>query len=154
MLEMITTADIFSLPTSKKDAVCVTTNNALRRNGNGIMGAGIAKTALFLAPDAEKKLGIHIRKYGDSAKICVLDASEYHMLSFPTKHHWRDKSDIMLIEEACRELMVIKQRLGLEAIYLPPMGCGLGGLDWEKDVKPVAGKILDDCCIVVHRRQK
>ena len=151
MVEMKTKANIFSLPTHEKDAVCVTVNNALRKNGNGIMGKGIALEALNLAPEAERILGEHIRKYGDSAKICVLNTGEYHMLSFPTKHHWREKSDINLIAAACRELMAIKQQLGLRAVYLPPLGCGLGGLNWEKDVKPVVSKILDDQCIIVHR---
>ena len=151
MLEITTKEDIFSLPTGKNDAVIVTTNNALRKNGNAIMGKGIAKLALSLVPNAERILGEHIRTYGDSAKICVLDANNYHMLAFPTKHHWRDKSDVKLIAEACRELMTVKQQLGLGAIYLPPLGCGLGGLRWKEDVKPVVSQILDDYCIAVHR---
>ena len=39
-----------------------------------------------------------------------------------------------MIEPSHGDLLVV-ERLGLRSIAIPPLGCGLGGLDWG-DVRP------------------
>jgi O-acetyl-ADP-ribose deacetylase (regulator of RNase III) len=53
-----------------------------------------------------------------------------YIINFPTKAHWRGKSQLAYIEQGLVALIdEVKQR-GIKSIAVPPLGCGLGGLDW------------------------
>jgi O-acetyl-ADP-ribose deacetylase (regulator of RNase III) len=54
-----------------------------------------------------------------------------YIVNFPTKHHWRDKSRISDIESGLCSLVDAVRRLGMWSIAIPPIGCGLGGLNWS-----------------------
>jgi len=56
------------------------------------------------------------------------------IINFPTKRHWRDRSRLGDIELGLRSLVKEIKRLRIKSIAIPPLGCGLGGLDW-KEVK-------------------
>lgn len=58
-----------------------------------------------------------------------------YVVNFPTKRHWRGKSRIEDIELGLSALVEEVERLGLRSIAIPPLGCGLGGLDWG-EVRP------------------
>ncbi|MDV3238348.1 MAG: macro domain-containing protein [Gammaproteobacteria bacterium] len=53
------------------------------------------------------------------------------IINFPTKRHWRGKSRIEDIESGLKALIADVKRLGIRSIALPPLGSGLGGLDWN-----------------------
>lgn len=147
-MKEIAKCDIFDfLKTDNNIAICITTNHMLRKNGNAIMGAGIAKAALKYAPDAEITLGKHIQ--ANKLTPCVLlETNNNYMLSFTTKNDWHDKSKIDIIINSCYGLIELKKQLGIDKIYLPPVGCGCGGLDWNY-VKPYLKDILDDDYIFI-----
>jgi O-acetyl-ADP-ribose deacetylase (regulator of RNase III) len=52
------------------------------------------------------------------------------IINFPTKRHWRGKSRLEDIASGLKALVADVQRLGIRSIAVPPLGCGLGGLDW------------------------
>lgn len=58
------------------------------------------------------------------------------IVNFPTKRHWRGKSRIEDIEAGLQALVADVKRLGIKSIAIPPLGCGLGGLDWS-EVSPL-----------------
>jgi O-acetyl-ADP-ribose deacetylase (regulator of RNase III) len=58
------------------------------------------------------------------------------VINFPTKRHWRGDSRYEDIEAGLRALVEDVRRLGIKAIAIPPLGCGLGGLDWGR-VRPM-----------------
>ena len=58
-----------------------------------------------------------------------------YIINFPTKRHWRGKSRIGDIESGLKTLIEEVKRLGIRSIAVPPLGSGLGGLDWNK-VRP------------------
>lgn len=66
-----------------------------------------------------------------------------YIINFPTKRHWRGKSRIEDIESGLVALRteIIKRRI--QSIAIPPLGSGLGGLNWA-DVRPRIERALAD----------
>ena len=58
-----------------------------------------------------------------------------YIINFPTKRHWRGKSRMEDIEAGLAGLIEEVRARGIRSIAIPPLGCGLGGLDWN-DVRP------------------
>lgn len=59
-----------------------------------------------------------------------------YIVNFPTKRHWRGKSRIEDIEVGLTALVEVIRARGIRSIALPPLGSGLGGLDWAAEVRP------------------
>jgi len=55
-----------------------------------------------------------------------------YIINFPTKRHWRGKSRIEDIENGLEDLIRIIQEKRIASVALPPLGSGLGGLDWPE----------------------
>jgi O-acetyl-ADP-ribose deacetylase (regulator of RNase III) len=74
------------------------------------------------------------------------------IINFPTKRHWKGKSRIEDIQAGLRALVQEVQRLKLKSIAIPPLGCGLGGLNWN-EVRPLieqAFRDLPDVHVLVY----
>ncbi len=52
------------------------------------------------------------------------------IINFPTKRHWRGKSSLKDIENGLDDLARVIREREITSIAIPPLGCGLGGLDW------------------------
>ena len=65
------------------------------------------------------------------------------IVHFPTKRHWRDRSAIGDIEAGLRGLAATIAGHGIRSVAIPPIGCGLGGLDWRA-VRPLVTACLAD----------
>ena len=59
----------------------------------------------------------------------------FYIINFPTKRHWRGPSRMEDIDAGLAALVADVKRLGIHSIAMPPLGCGLGGLDWN-EVRP------------------
>lgn len=144
-------------PNSPDDppAVCIMTNAIIKTNGCAVMGRGIAKRADDLF-DVSRILAGSLKEHGNHVYhlgIHPYNGVRIRLLSFPTKYHWKDDSDLELITQSCRELKAMCDRNQIKTCYLVPPGCANGHLDWETQVKPEIVKILDDDrFIVVIRR--
>ena len=78
-------------------------------------------------------------------------AGPRYIVNFPTKRHWRGKSRMADIEIGLDALAVeIKQR-NIRSIALPPLGSGLGGLDWCQVRQRIETKLQDvgDCRVII-----
>jgi O-acetyl-ADP-ribose deacetylase (regulator of RNase III) len=113
----------------------------------GFMGRGIAAQfkreypANFKAYEAACK-----RKEVVPGRMFMFETGQLtnprFIVNFPTKRHWRGASRIEDIESGLEALVdEVKQR-GIKSIAIPPLGCGLGGLDW-KDVRPLIERAFD-----------
>ena len=74
-----------------------------------------------------------------------------YIFNFPTKRHWRGKSRMEDIELGLEALVHEIQARGVRSVAIPPLGSGLGGLDWN-EVRPRIEKALgsiDDVHLVV-----
>lgn len=106
----------------------------------GVMGRGIALQFKKAYPqnfkayaDACKRKEIHP---GQMFIVKVSDLiNPKYVVNFPTKRHWKGPSRIEDIEAGLDALVAEIKRLEIGSIAIPPLGCGLGGLDWSV-VKP------------------
>lgn len=62
--------------------------------------------------------------------------SPRYIVNFPTKRHWRGRSRMEDIESGLRALVSEIQTRGIRSIAIPPLGSGLGGLEWS-EVRPL-----------------
>lgn len=145
------TGNIFDIPA---DAICVTTNGVLKGNKELVMGAGIALEFKKRFPGLPSDLGILVEKYGNHVFLTYQHTAKgvvhpQAIISLPTKHDWKDRSDLTLIIQSCRELVQVVTEKKLQTVLLTRPGCGLGGLNWEFAVKPLIKDILDDRFYIV-----
>lgn len=66
-----------------------------------------------------------------------------YIINFPTKRHWRGDSRIEDIESGLNALAQEVKDRNISSIAMPPLGCGLGGLDWNT-VKALIEKTFID----------
>jgi len=129
------------------DALCITTNGVVRQNGALVMGAGIAKTFRDKFEGLDTFLGTLVSKKGNQVYYlgqAKIDNKTVHLFSFPTKHHWKDDSDLNLIRQSCFQLeKAIKKNNISGNVYLPMPGCTNGHLSWENQVKPIVQMVLN-----------
>jgi O-acetyl-ADP-ribose deacetylase (regulator of RNase III) len=72
------------------------------------------------------------------------------IINFPTKRHWRDKSKIEDIQNGLDDLIQVIEKLNISSISVPPLGSGLGGLDWQIVKQIIEQKLAsEDCKIIV-----
>lgn len=57
------------------------------------------------------------------------------IINFPTKRHWRGNSRIEDIDSGLVALVEEIERRGIRSVAIPPLGSGLGGLQWA-EVRP------------------
>ena len=55
-----------------------------------------------------------------------------YIINFPTKRHWRGKSRMEDIESGLHALAQEISQRNIRSIALPPLGSGLGGLEWPQ----------------------
>ena len=142
---IVVNKDMFTL-LREYDAVAVTTNSVIKTNGELVMGAGIAKIFKNRFPTLPKELGRKITTYGNIPFLIKLKGT--NIISFPTKTHYKDKSQIDLIIESAKRIKTLTDKFYWTKVAIPAPGVGLGGLSWENEVYPALSKLLDDRFII------
>lgn len=65
------------------------------------------------------------------------------IINFPTKRHWRGRSRMEDIESGLVALRNEIVNRGVHSIAIPPLGSGLGGLDWAEVRKRIEAALRD-----------
>jgi hypothetical protein len=120
------------------DVLCITTNGYVKRNGECVMGAGIAKTARDNIPGIALRLGTLISKHGNR---CFRLTPK--LATFVVKHNWYEDADLDLIRKSCKEITEMADKFGWSKVLIPRPGCGNGKLSY-KVVEPILQELLDD----------
>lgn len=114
----------------------------------GIMGRGIAL-------QFKKAFPANFRAYAlacedgevQPGKMFVHDTGSFanprYIINFPTKRHWKGKSRMEDIDSGLVALTRAVRDRGIKSVAVPPLGAGLGGLDWA-DVRPRIEAALRD----------
>lgn len=71
------------------------------------------------------------------------------ILLFPTKEDWRSVSRLSDIEDGLRYLQSKYKEWGITSIAVPPLGCGLGELEWDV-VGPTLYRYLEELEIPIE----
>jgi O-acetyl-ADP-ribose deacetylase (regulator of RNase III) len=107
----------------------------------GVMGRGIALQFKTAYPENFRAYVAACAK-GDvqPGRMFVVEtgqlAAPQFVINFPTKRHWRGKSRIEDIASGLTALAQEVRSRSIKSIAIPPLGSGLGGLDW-RSVKPL-----------------
>ena len=122
----------------------------------GIMGRGIALQFKRAYPDNFKAYAARCkRKEMRPGRVFVFDThatvNPRFIINFPTKRHWRGKSRIEDIESGLTSLVREIRLRGIRSIAVPPLGSGLGGLNWPgvRARIEAALEVLDDVEVVI-----
>lgn len=123
----------------------------------GIMGKGIALQFKQAYPDNFKvyEKACNHNEVSTGKMFIYSTGSLFgvkYIINFPTKKHWKEKSKMEYIREGLDDLIQVIKDHHITSIALPPLGCGNGGLDWEK-VKPlIVDKLskLTDLKIIIY----
>jgi O-acetyl-ADP-ribose deacetylase (regulator of RNase III) len=115
-------------------------------NTFGVMGKGIAL-------QFKERFPMNFKTYADACKKGEMQVGkmlvvkentlngEKLIINFPTKIEWFKKSQYSYIEDGLKDLARVIEEYKIKSIAIPPLGCGNGGLKWEK-VKPMMDKYL------------
>jgi O-acetyl-ADP-ribose deacetylase (regulator of RNase III) len=115
-------------------------------NTVGVMGKGIALQFKEQFP-TNFKIYAKACKNGEIqiGKMLVVKENTFNgerlIINFPTKTDWYKKSQYNYIEEGLKDLVKVINNYSIHSIAIPPLGCGNGGLKWDK-VKALMDKYL------------
>lgn len=117
-------------------------------NCDGFMGKGIALQFKKAYPKNYDYYFLTCqRKEMQPGKVLVFETGEAfnpkYIVNFPTKQNWKGKSKLEYIKTGLIDLVEQVKSHGITSIAIPPLGCGLGGLNW-KDVKPMIESAFQD----------
>ncbi len=103
----------------------------------GIMGRGIALQFKNVFPENFKAYDrACAREEVQPGKMFVFETGTMtnpkYIINFPTKRHWRGKSRMEDIESGLVALVDEIKRRRIRSIAIPPLGAGLGGLNWKE----------------------
>lgn len=106
-------------------------------NCEGVMGKGLAYQIKIKYPKTYEAYSLAC-KQGElqTGKIHSFFENDKLIINFPTKDKWRAKSKIEYITSSLPLLVDLIIKSNIKSIAIPPLGCGLGGLNW-KCVKPL-----------------
>jgi O-acetyl-ADP-ribose deacetylase (regulator of RNase III) len=115
----------------------------------GVMGRGIALQFKNKFPNNFKAYEAACKKH-EVMPGCmfVYNTDELtfprYIINFPTKRHWKGKSRIEDIESGLEDLARVISERKIQSVALPPLGSGLGGLDWQ-EVRTQIESALHNC---------
>ena len=127
----------------------------------GVMGRGIALQFKKIFPDNY----IAYAKACKDNEVCIgkmfiyenkeKDVPKY-IINFPTKRHWKTKSQMQDIESGLVALKNEIKTRQIKSIAIPPLGCGLGGLRWLDVRKKIEDTFIDmqDIEVIIYEPQE
>ncbi|CAA6814397.1 MAG: Appr-1-p processing protein [uncultured Campylobacterales bacterium] len=125
-------------------------------NCAGVMGRGLALQYKNKFPQNFKAYAYACKnKEVQPGKMFVYQTGQLvspkYIINFPTKRHWKAHSKIEDIENGLDDLIQVIQKLSIKSIAIPPLGSGLGGLDWKVVKQKIKKKLsFVDCEVLVY----
>lgn len=125
------------------DVLAITTNATVLPDGRNVMGGGIALEAAKRYPPLPFAYGSLINAYGPHVYLVPV-GPDRSLLMFPTKADVAEKATLRRIGKSIEETKRLADIYNWSTIAVPRPGAGLGGLDWEGEVKPFLAAVSDE----------
>ncbi len=127
-------------------------------NCMGAMGRGIALQFKKTFPDNFKYYEAACKQgLVQPGVMCIYDTGNLvhprYIINFPTKRHWKGKSQMEDIESGLVALVAEVKNKGIKSIAIPPLGCGLGGLAWSEvlpRIEAAFAQLSSDISVLVY----
>lgn len=123
----------------------------------GVMGKGLALQFKKAFPENFKQYKSACnKKLVEPGKMYITSYEDIieskYIINFPTKQHWKGASKIEYIEAGLEDLILEIRKLEIKSVAIPPLGSGLGGLDWllVKDCIISAFSSLEDVDVYIY----
>jgi len=139
---------------NQNDAIVIPTNIGWNAQGKAVMGKGLAGQAAQRFPTLRSIYGPHCQVYGIKTPLLYhkfpSPSGDQYLILFPTKPFnenapflsWKSPADISLVKKSLQQLATLKPPHVNGKIYVPFVGCGLGGLQ-----RKVVGELMDQILI-------
>ena len=109
----------------------------------GVMGKGLALQFKQKYPEMFEAYKEACRKkWIKIGNLFVFTEKDKLIIGFPTKKHWKDKSELKYIEIGLIKFVELIKERNIKSIAIPALGCGLGQLKWD-DVCDLMIKYLE-----------
>lgn len=160
---------------AKSDAICIATNCSIVNDdgeASNPMGGGCAGAAaqrwpelpivygalLACAPHVPVILGYvnrnDVEDYIYIDQVPAQGVDWCAIVAYPTMHSIAEPASLDLVERSAMLLSEMADTHEWEHVVVARPGCGIGGLDWETEVKPAIKDILDDRFTLIHKEFK
>lgn len=119
-------------------------NTTIKRNGKLVMGRGLAAQALHMYPGLSHDLGYTILRNPKQSAFFFSPQGAPDLMGFAvTKNDWRMPTPLVLLIKTIKSLAITSGHLAPNYnLLIPRLGCGNGGLDWERVVKPLFNSLF------------
>ncbi len=120
----------------------------------GIMGRGLALQFKNKFPQNFKEYQLACKNQEvQLGKMFVHQTGQLinpkYIINFPTKGHWKANSKIEDIENGLDDLINTIKKYNIKSIAIPPLGSGLGGLDWNEVKILIEEKLKNINCSII-----
>lgn len=140
---------------SHRNYFLITTNSMIKKSGEMVMGAGIAKSACNIIPSLAKDVYTLLSVREPLMVRNPYKLQDYNLVLLPehsigclqTKRDWKDPSPIELVEQSLLMLNIVALSMPGVYFHMPRPGCGIGKLNWETQVKPLCQKLPNNVFI-------
>lgn len=124
----------------------------------GVMGRGIALQFKRAFPENFKAYVARCKRNAiQPGRVFVFETGQLtsprYIINFPSKRHWRGKSRMEDIESGLVSLAQEIRSRGIRSVAIPPLGSGLGGLNWPEVRVRLEGalKEFEDVKVVIFK---
>ena len=134
-------------------------NLAHGTNMQGVMGKGIAVEfkrrfpQMFSAYKQTCEAGKHLPGTIFAFKETLV--GDFWIYNLCVKGHWRLKSESHVVWTSIKTMVEHLENNDQTEVAMPTIGCGLGGLSWEKQVKPFIEEIgsTTSCNLIIYLQE-
>ncbi|MEH6671091.1 macro domain-containing protein [Halopseudomonas sp.] len=115
----------------------------------GVMGAGVAlafkKRFPEMFDDYAEKCSLGVIRPGLPSVWLQKDmiSKDIEVINFPTKKHWKNPSEYHYVDDGLEWLSKYLEGKSGKVVTLPALGCGHGGLDWDRVRSMISEKLKD-----------
>jgi len=146
-----TNGNMWSYLDRKKFVLFIPTNGFIKKDGTGVMGAGVAFQAAEQFPELPRLLGMSLQKRNNVVSL-LLDKPNL-IYSFPVKHAWYEKADKKLIKASVVQLLALARKHPERRFILPRPGCGNGKLKYE-GIRPLLEVLPDNVFVITNEHNR